>query len=73
MPRLKPGTLVPTDEEDIIITTAAMDDPDARPFSDEEWADVKPVRDFERLLQAVTKTPISIGLDVRVLDALKAT
>lgn len=73
MPKLKPGTLIPTAEEDMAITAAAMDDPDARPFTDEEWADVKPVRGCGRPVQTVTKTPISIRLDVRVLDAFKAT
>jgi len=73
MPKLKPETLIPTAEEDIAITAAAMDDPDARLFTDEEWADVKPVRGRGRPVQIVTKTPISIRLDVRVLDAFKAT
>lgn len=36
MPKLKPGTLIPTAEEDIAITAAAMDDPDSRPFTNEE-------------------------------------
>ena len=73
MPKLKPETLIPTAEEDIAITAAAMDDPDARLFTDEEWADVKPVRCRGRPVQTVTKTPISIRLDVRVLDAFKVT
>jgi len=73
MPMLKPRTLTPTVEEDIAITAAELDDPEARPFTDEEWADVKPVRGRGRPVQRVTKTPISIRLDVRVLDAFKAT
>lgn len=73
MPKLKPGTVVPTPEEDRAITAAAMEDPDARPFTDEEWSRVKPVRGRGRPLQTVTKAPISIRLDVRVLDAFKAT
>ena len=73
MPKLKPGTLIPTAEEDIAVTAAAMEDQDARAFTDEEWADVKPVRGHGRPVQTVTKTPISIRLDVRVLNAFKAT
>lgn len=37
MPKLKPKTVIPTPEEDAIITAAAMDDPDVRLFTDEEW------------------------------------
>jgi putative transcriptional regulator len=37
MPKLKPGHISPTPEEDAAITAAAMSDPDARPFTDEEW------------------------------------
>ena len=55
------------------MTAAALDDPDARPFTDDESARVKPVRGHGRPLQAVTKAPITIRLDVRVLDAFKAT
>jgi hypothetical protein len=40
MPKLKPGTVFATPEEDAAITKAAMDDPDSRPYTDEEWAKV---------------------------------
>lgn len=73
MPKLKPGTVIPTPAEGAAIIAAALEDPDARPFTDEEWADVKPVRGRGRPSQAVTKAHISIRLDVRVLDAFKAT
>lgn len=73
MPKLKPGTEVPTPEEDAKITAAAMQDPDARPYSDEEWAQVKPKRSRGRPPQEIKKEPISIRLDVRVLEAFKAT
>ena len=36
MPRLKPGTIVPTPEEDAAITAAAMSDPDALPVEHEQ-------------------------------------
>lgn len=41
MPKLKTGTLVPTTEEDTVITTAAMSDADAVPYTDQEWEAVK--------------------------------
>ena len=44
MPNLRPGTIVPTPKEDAEITAAAMDDPDARSLSDNEWELVKPIR-----------------------------
>ena len=44
MPNLRPGTIVPTPKEDAEITAAAMDDPDARPLSDNEWELVEPIR-----------------------------
>jgi len=37
MPKLKPGTIFPTPEEDAAITAAAKSDPDAVPLSDSEW------------------------------------
>ena len=73
MPKLKPGTVVPTADEDAAITAAAMQDPDARPYTDEEWAQVKPKRPRGRPAQDVTKAPISIRLDTRVVDAFRAT
>ncbi len=36
MPRLKPGTITPTPEEDAMITAVAMSDPDAMPLTNEE-------------------------------------
>ena len=34
MPALKPGTVIPTDEEDAVITAAALSDPDALPLTE---------------------------------------
>ena len=42
MPKLKPDHIYNTPEEDAIITAAAMSDPDAMPYTDEEWEQVKP-------------------------------
>jgi len=73
MPELKPGTVVPTPEEDAAITAAAKLDPDAVPYTDEEWAAVQPKRLRGRPKEEVRKEPISIRLDSRVLNAFKAT
>lgn len=43
MPKLKAGTILPTPAEDAAITAAAITDPDAVPFTDAEWKQVKPL------------------------------
>ncbi|MFA7666524.1 MAG: BrnA antitoxin family protein [Burkholderiaceae bacterium] len=73
MPKLKLGTIVPTPEEDAAITAAAMSDPDALPYTDAEWAAVKPVLKRGRPLVAMTKERITIRLSPEVLDRFRAT
>ncbi|MBI5330304.1 MAG: BrnA antitoxin family protein [Betaproteobacteria bacterium] len=74
MPRLKPGTIIPTPEEDAIITAAAMSDPDAMPLTDEEWEAVKPLVRFGRPPSTrPLKVPTTIRFDADVLAALKAS
>lgn len=73
MPKLKLGTIVPTPEEDAAITAAAMSDPDALPYTDAEWAAVKPVLKRGRPLAAMTKERITIRLSPEVLDRFRAT
>jgi uncharacterized protein (DUF4415 family) len=73
MPKLKPGTILPTPEEDAAITAAALSDPDAQPLTDAELAQFKPARGRGRPPQDVTKIPTSIRLDARVVKAFKAT
>lgn len=72
MPKLKPGTLIPTAAEDARITAAAVADPDAQPFTDEEWAQTKPVR-MGRPKADVTKERITIRLSADVLEQFRAT
>jgi uncharacterized protein (DUF4415 family) len=73
MPKLKPGTLFPTPEEDAAITAAAESDPDARPLTDEEWEAVRPtLRRGRPLAQRPLKVPTTIRFDADVLAALKA-
>lgn len=74
MPKLKPGTLVPTDDEDRVITAAATADPDATPLTDEEWAAAKPQARIGRPKSArPLKVSTTIRFDADVLAALRAT
>ena len=60
MPALKPGTVIPTDEKDAVITAAALSDPHALPLTEVEWASVKPIlRVGGRHKAEVTKERIS--------------
>ncbi len=65
---------MPTPEEDAEITTAAMSDPDAIPFTDEEWQAAKPfVRIGRPPSTKPLKVPTTIRFDADVLAALKAS
>ncbi len=64
---------LPTPEEDAAITAAANADPDARPFSDSEWEQVKPVVRRGRPLGSGTKVQVTMRIDADVLERLKAT
>jgi uncharacterized protein (DUF4415 family) len=72
MPKLKLGTIIPTMEEDAIITASAMADPDARPYTDEEWAAVKPLLRRGRPPLQNPKVHTGLRLDADVLEAFKA-
>ena len=66
--------LLNTPEEDAAITTAALSDPDAMPFTDEEMAAVMPhVRVGRPPKTAPHKVPTTIRFDADVLAALKAS
>ena len=73
MPKLKAGTILPTPEEDAIITAAANADPDARPLTDAEWETVKPLVRRGRPLGSGTKAQVTLRLDVDVLEKFKAS
>ena len=73
MPKLKPGTILPTPAEDAAITAAAMADPDARPFTDAEWEQVKPLVRRGRPLGSGSKTQVTLRLDVEVLEKFRAS
>ena len=72
MPKLKPGTILPTREEDAAITKAARADPDARPFTNTEWAAVKRVG-MGRPRVANPKHALTVRYDADVVEAFKAT
>ena len=73
MPKLKTGTIIPTPEEDAAITAAAMSDPDAVPFTDSEWEQVKPLVRRGRPLGSGSKTQVTLRLDVEVVQKFRAT
>jgi uncharacterized protein (DUF4415 family) len=72
MPKLKPGTIVPTPEEDAAITAAAMSDPDALPLTDAEWEQVKSLARRGRPLGSGSKMQVTLRLDIDVVEKLKA-
>jgi len=73
MPKLKAGTIIPTPEEDAIITAAAMSDPDAMPLTNDEWETVKPTIKRGRPQAESTKFHINIRLSPEVAAFFKAT
>lgn len=73
MPKLKPGTILPTPEEDAAITAAAQADPDAQPMTDAEWTAVKPKVRRGRRPAVVTKERITIRLSRDVVETFRAS
>ena len=73
MPKLKSGTILPTADEDVAITAAALADPDASPLTDAEWAAARPLMRIGRPKAAVTKERITIRLTREVLSRFRAT
>ena len=73
MPKLKPTHISVTDTEDAAITAAAMTDPDALPFTDEQWASVKPRLRMGRPKAELTKERITIRLSPDVVGAFRST
>ena len=65
--------ILPTPEEDAAITAAAMSDPDAMPFTDAEWAQVKPLVRRGRPLGSGTKTQVTLRLDADIVDKFRAS
>ena len=73
MPKLKPGTIIPTPQEDARIQAGIDADPDAYSLSDEEWEKVKPIVRIGRPKAEVTKERITIRLSRDVVTQFRAT
>jgi uncharacterized protein (DUF4415 family) len=65
--------ILPRPEEDAAITAAAMSDPDAIPFTDAEWEQVKPLVRRGRPLGSGSKTQVTLRLDVEVIQKFRAS
>ncbi|AZY52226.1 BrnA antitoxin family protein [Bordetella avium] len=70
MPKLKPGTVVPTREEDEAINRGIAADPDTYELS---TADLKQMKRMGRPKAEVTKERITIRLSPDVLESFRAT
>ena len=74
MPKLKDSHIFVTAEEDAAITAAALSDPDALPFTDAQWDEVKHLARLGRPRStSPLKQPTTIRLDADLLAAIKAT
>jgi uncharacterized protein (DUF4415 family) len=73
MPKLKPGTILPTPEEDAVITMAAMSDAEAMPLTDDEWEAAKLTIRMGHPKAVVTKERITIRLSRDVVSQFRAT
>ncbi|CAB3922008.1 BrnA antitoxin family protein [Achromobacter mucicolens] len=70
MPKLKPGTIVPTHEEDEAINRGIAADPDTYELG---TADLKQMKKIGRPKAEVTKERITIRLSPDVVEAFKAS
>lgn len=73
MPKLKPGTITPSAQEDALIQKGIDQDPDTWFLTDEEWEKVKPTVRIGRPPLAVTKERITIRLSREVVDQFRST
>jgi uncharacterized protein (DUF4415 family) len=70
MPKLKPGTIWPTDEEDAKINAGIAADPDTYEMTDAEF---KRLRPMGRPKAEITKERITIRLSPDVVEQFRAT
>ena len=74
MPKLKVGTIFPTDAEDAQIRAGIAADPDTYEVTNaEEWAQMKPVSMRGRPKADVTKDRITVRLSAEVTEYFKAS
>lgn len=71
MPRLKPGTILPTPEEDAAINAGIAADPDTAELTDADIAGMRPLRGRPRAERP--KAALTMRVDADVLDAFKAS
>ena len=71
MPKLKPGTIIPTPEEDAAINAGIAADPDTVELTAEDIAAMRPLRGRPRLAQP--KASLSMRVDADVLAAFKSS
>ena len=64
MPKLKVGTVLPSMKEDAAITEAAIQDADASPYTDEEWATVESKSKRSHLAEDATMIQTSTRVDL---------
>lgn len=70
MPKLKPGTIIPTPEEDAAINKGIAADPDTYELGEAEF---KQLKRMGRPPLVSPKVPVTIRYDQDVIDAFKAT
>jgi len=70
MPKLKQGTIMPTDADDLSINEGIAADPNTYELSEVEFFKLRPVG---RPLAAVTKDRITIRLSQEVTDYFRGT
>ena len=68
--KAKRKIIYPTPEEDAAITAAAVSDPDALPMTDEQLAQLRPLRGRPR---GSSKVHMSMRFDAEVIEAFKTT
>jgi uncharacterized protein (DUF4415 family) len=77
MPKLKPGHISPTDEEEAVINAGIAADPDAYELSDEEFAKLQPIAEVKnrrgRPPLDAPKVAIKLRLDREVVEGFRAT
>ena len=73
MPKLKPGTLIPTPEEDARIQMGIDADPDAHALSDEQWEQMRPLARIGLQKAAAAKERITLRLSHDVVTQFRAT
>jgi uncharacterized protein (DUF4415 family) len=71
MPPLKPGTIIPTDEEDAEINAGIAADPDTFEPTDEQFAKMRMMPGRPKLPNA--KVAIKLRLDPDVIEGFRAS